>query len=119
MEEKRVQAVTLFILGKSCGDVASQLGVTNKTISEWRSNSEFRAAINRGLLDLREIQMRRMSDLYSKALTTLEQALDNKELDAEQKAKVSLKILNTYRIDPEKIGETDAVMLGLLDRIGG
>lgn len=116
MEEKRAQAVTLFILGKSCGEVASQLGVTSKTISEWRSNPAFRAEINRGLLDLREVQMRRMSDLCSKALTTLEQALDNPELDAEQKIKVSLKILNTYRIDPEKIGETDAVMLELLDK---
>lgn len=116
MEEKRAKAVTLFILGKSCSEVASQLGVTNKTISEWRSKPAFRAAINQGLHDLREVQMRRMSDLYSKALITLEQALDNQELDAEQKVKVSLKILNTYRIDPEKIGETDAVMLELLDK---
>jgi F0F1-type ATP synthase delta subunit len=102
---------SLFILGKSCGEVALQLGVTNKTISEWRSNSVFRAAINQGLLELREVQMRRMSDLYSKALATLEQYLDNQELDAEQKVKVSLRILNTYRIDPEMIGETNVAML--------
>lgn len=115
LSEKQHAAITLLALGKAGKDVAEELGVTPKTITTWRTDPEFRSAINQCLKDFREIQSRRLSGLCDKALTTIEESIDSESLKPEEKLKVAYKILEFCKITPEKIGATNAVKIAKQD----
>lgn len=108
LNEKQSMAVTLLAMGNNCKQVAEYLSVTPKTISTWRADPEFRAAINECIKDYRETQARRLSILCDKALATIEQSLNDDGLKIEDKLKASFKILELCKVTPEEIGETDA-----------
>ncbi|SDZ17896.1 helix-turn-helix domain-containing protein [Nitrosomonas sp. Nm33] len=115
LSEKQYTAVTLLALGKTCKEVAEQLGVTPKTVSVWRADPEFRAAVNRCRKDYREAQTRRLSSLCDKALTTIEESLNDEALKIEDKLKASFKILELCKVSPEEIGATDARRIRMQD----
>lgn len=108
LNEKQHAAITLLALGKTGKEVAEELSVTPKTITTWRTDPEFRAAINQCLKEYREVQSRRFSSLCDKAITTIEESIDNSTLKPEDKLKAAFKILELCKVSPEKIGETNA-----------
>lgn len=63
---RQLRAIELFAIGSySCQDIASDIGVTNKTISVWRRNSQFMDAI---ITRAREILKESLPELYNVAL---------------------------------------------------
>ena len=54
MNEKQQKEKVLFSKVKSCIKVASELNITPKTISAWRSSPEFRAYLNSHLLGIKQ-----------------------------------------------------------------
>ena len=108
MNEKMFAAVTLLALGNSVKQTAERLAVTPKTITTWRGDPGFMAAVNQAMRDVREAQVRRLSTLADKALETIEDSFNNDLLKPEDKVKYSFKVLELCKIQPEEIGETSA-----------
>ena len=75
MNEKQQQAVLMMTEGKLYQEIAKELGVTSKTISQWRADPEFRATLNQHLENIKTAHSERLRNLQGIALETLEECL--------------------------------------------
>lgn len=96
LNEAQERAAHLVATGLSGKAVAAELGVTPETVSRWRQEPAFQAAINSLLWDARDNVQRRMASLADKALTIVTDALDNAELPVAERLKVAFKVLDMY-----------------------
>ena len=65
------QAVRLLVAGKRQVDIAQEIGVTQETVSRWRSQPVFVAAVNLALQDAYAASIGEVRDAAKDALTTL------------------------------------------------
>jgi hypothetical protein len=93
MNEKQQRAILLMSEGRMCQEVAEALGVTPKTISQWRADPEFRAALNQHLHNIRETHSERLRNLQGLALKTIEDCLNDPELSVKDKLAAAFKTL--------------------------
>ena len=63
MNEKQQQAIILIATGKTGVQVAEQLQITPKTISTWRATPEFRAELNKYMLEIKPAHAERLRNL--------------------------------------------------------
>ena len=70
LDGKKGECFNLFIQGEKKKDIASQLGVTPKTISEWTNSEDF-------LNELDSYYTDTYSELVTKALSVYTQLLDS------------------------------------------
>jgi hypothetical protein len=117
MNEKQQQAILLLATGKTGSEVAVQLKVTPKTISTWRSEPEFRAELNKHMLDIKTANAERMRSLCGVALQTIEICMLDKNTPVKEKLNASFKLLELSKVSPSEIGETDADKLSFEDRL--
>lgn len=111
MNEKQQQAVILFASGKTCKQVAEQLNVTPKTISAWRSDHEFMAALNSHLQDIQQANSERLRNLGMAALDTIEEIMADKTIAPKDRLNAAVKILELGRVTTEPVQSTDPAKL--------
>lgn len=119
MNEKQQQAILLLATGKTGTQVAEQLQVTPKTISTWRSNPEFKAELNRHLLDIKTAHAERLRGLCDTALQTIETCLNDQNTPVKEKLAASFKLLELAQVTPSKIGSTDPVKVSIDEKFYG
>ncbi|SEN42866.1 helix-turn-helix domain-containing protein [Nitrosomonas marina] len=111
MNEKQRQAILLLASGKTGVKVAESLQVTPKTVSTWRSQPEFKAELNKHLLDIQSAHSERLRSLCTTALQTIENCLNDESISAKDKLRASFKVLHLAKVQPLEIGSIDAVEL--------
>lgn len=117
MNEKQQQAIILLATGKTGSEVAEQLKVTPKTISVWRSEPEFRAELNKHMLDIKTANAERMRSLCGVALQTIETCMLDEDTPVKEKLNASFKLLELGKVSPSEIGSTDASELPFDDSL--
>lgn len=118
MNEKKQHAILLLTEGKTGAQVAEQLQVTPKTISAWRSDAEFRAELNKHLLDIKMAHAEWLRSLCATALQTIENSLNDDKVPVKEKLAASFKLLELGRVKPSLIGSTDPTELELDKKLG-
>lgn len=108
MNEKQQRAILLMVEGKLCQEVAEVLGVTSKTISQWRADPEFRAALNQHLWDIKATHSERLRGLQGLALKTIEDCLNDAGLPAKDRLAAAFKTLELGGTTVTQPGITDA-----------
>lgn len=73
------QAVRLLVSGKKQVDIAQAIGVTQETVSRWRSQPVFVAALNLALQDAYAASIGEVRDAARDALTTLRYLVTHSE----------------------------------------
>ena len=80
-------AVGLLLAGKSGKQTATELGVSEETVSRWRNGSpSFVAALNVGRAELHDSQLDALRQLRRKALDTLTELLEADDAGTKLKA---------------------------------
>lgn len=115
MNEKQQQAILLMAEGRMCQEVAEALGVTPKTISQWRADLEFKAALHQHLHNIRESHSEKLRNLQGLALKTIEDCLNDQELPAKDKLAAAFKTLELGKISITQPGSTNPGQLKLED----
>ena len=117
LNSNQLLAVSLIASGSRGCDISKELKVTEETISRWRQQPEFRAAVNSMLAETQTATMDRLRGLAGKALGVIEIALDDTELAAGERLKAAFRILELCgakeaakhpgETDPAKLRKTD------------
>jgi len=108
MNEKQHLAIQHLSTGKTGAEVAELLQVTPKTVSTWRQDPEFKAELNKHLLDIKTAHSERLRSLCATALQTIENCLNDEKVPVKEKLAASFKLLELGQIKPLLIGSTDA-----------
>ncbi len=101
MNEKQEQAILLLAQGKMCQEIAETLNVTAKTVSVWRADPEFRAALNQYLANIKAAHSERLRSLCGLAL-------NDEGLSPKDRLAASFKVLELCKVEPIKPGLTRA-----------
>ena len=117
MNEKQQQALLLLATGKIGAQVAEQLSVTPKTISTWRSDPEFKAELNKHLLEIKAAHSEHLRSLCTTALQTIENCLNDEKVPVKEKLAASFKVLQLGRVSFSRIGSTDPVKIAIDERL--
>lgn len=99
------QAVQLLVIGKSCTEVAETLGKDRRSIYRWRQNPHFVAEFNRQCKEIYETGQTRLHGLLHKAISVVENQLDNGSF------KAAMEVLRLLNVTPKTLKpdyETDA-----------
>ena len=110
LNKNQLLAIPMVANGMSGKAVAKELKVTEETISRWKKIPEFQASVNAILKDAMDSARERLRGLISKALDTLEDAINGDEISQKDKANIAFKILalcNAGTLASEKIGSDD------------
>lgn len=105
------QAVLLLAQGMTGRETASRVGVTEETVSRWRSQPEFAASLNRCFGEAIEVVQNRLRSLAGDALGTIEEVM--RDQDAPPAVRLSaatalLRLLPEDAFAITKVGPTDA-----------
>ena len=117
LNEKQEQAILLLAQGKMCQEIAETLNVTPKTISTWRADPEFRAALNQYLENIKAAHSERLRCLCGLALKTIEDSLNDEGLSPKDRLAASFKVLELCKVEPVKPGLTNASKLARYDAL--
>lgn len=69
------QALSLLLAGKSVVETAKTMGLARQTLTKWKADPEFNAALVEELQGLRDASVMRVANLSSKAFETIERLL--------------------------------------------
>ena len=108
MNEKQQQAIILMAEGKMCREVAEALEVTPKTISAWRADPDFKAALNLHLHNIQEAHSEILRNLQGLALKTIEDCLNDPELPVKDELAAAFKTLELGKTTIAQPGSIDA-----------
>ena len=111
MNEKKQQAILMMSEGMMFQEIAKKLTVTPKTISEWRSEPEFRATLNQYLENMQSAHSEKLRNLQGIALQTIQDCLNNPEYSPKEKLTAAFKILALSGISVTQPGSSSAVQL--------
>lgn len=107
MNEKQQQAILLIAEGKMYQEVAEAIGVTPKTISTWRADPDFKAALNQHLHNIQEAHSEILRNLQGLALKTIEDCMNDPELPVKDKLAAAFKTLELGKTTIAQPGSTD------------
>jgi len=103
LTEKHHRAIELMILGMKGIDIGAKLNIAPETISRWRADFDFQAALNQQLKDNQQAARDRLRALTDTALEAFEDILSN---SADDKARLAAatKILELAKLSAPAIG---------------
>lgn len=77
-EAKQAQAIGLLLTGNSTAEVASQIGVTQRTVQNWCSDDmEFIAQLRSAESEAVTVASRRLASVASSAIDTIEEIMSH------------------------------------------
>ena len=105
LSPQQLQAISLIMAGKNITAVAAELHCSRKTLAKWKSsNPHFVAELNGRKNELMESARDRLHSLVNKAISVLEQNLDEGNCTA------ALNLLKMVDLKPKEL-ETDVEIL--------
>ena len=111
IEPKHEKAITLMVQGLNCKTVAEQIGVSPETVSRWRGDHSFKAALNTQLKAINEYQQDKLRAMATTALSTIESLMNDTETPAKDRLTAALKILEITQLETRDISIADAKIL--------
>lgn len=103
----RAQAIEMLTEGHKASEVARVLDVNKSTLTKWKKDPRFRAALARARAEAVEAVRGRAAALATKALDTLAAAMDDPE--APLSVRVSAARIILERVAPDDAGNSDAL----------
>ena len=108
---QHTRAIELLALGETGRSTAQKLGVSEETVSRWKSDFDFMAALNSLLQDNKEAVQARLRSLSDVALQTIESVMRDPETPAKEKLSASFKVLELTSINAPEIGSDNPAKL--------
>lgn len=105
------KAIELLAMGGNNKSVAERLDIAPETVSRWRSDFEFQAAMNKIIDEAQKTAKDRLRHLSGVALETIENVLLDKETPPRDRMTAAFKILELTQVSAPKIGSTNARVL--------
>jgi len=105
------RAIELMALGENGRSVAQTLGLSEETVSRWKSDFDFSAVLNSVLQENKEVIQARLSSLSNIALQTIESVMNNDATPAKERLMASFKILELSNISAADIGSKNPKIL--------
>jgi transposase-like protein len=99
--EVRRRAVELCAAGRRSSEIAAELGLSERTIRDWRTQPEFDDEVQALDREIREAAVAKLKSLACKAVATLEALLDRAD-EAPTQRGAAKDILSLIGLDPEK-----------------
>ena len=105
------KAIECLAMGKNVKSVADELGIAAETVSRWRADFNFQAALNAMLEEARQSTKDRLRHLSGVALDTIEAVLLDEEAPHKDRVTAAFKILELTNTSIGNIGSTNAAVL--------
>ena len=107
LKERQSIAVDMLAGGSTGREVAIRLGVREETISRWRNNPVFIAALNQQLTEQRTATAQKLRRLAVRAMDNLEAFFDDSDASIHLRMTIAVKVLQML-----KVGEHAAADIG-------
>ena len=108
---QHTRAIELLALGETGRSTAQKLGVSEETVSRWKSDFDFMAALNSLLQDNKEAVQARLRSLSEVALETIESVMNDPDVPAKERLMASFKVLELSNINATAIGSNNPEVL--------
>jgi len=105
------KAIILLSEGLNNKEVAERLGLASETISRYKSDFDFQAALNAELAANREAQRDKLRSLTSEALNSIQSVLTDESAPHKEKLTAAFKILDLTGLKHQDIGSIDSTVL--------
>ncbi len=105
------EAINQLLQGVNGTDTAAKIGVSRETVSRWKADCDFMAAMNERLHDNHAATQTRLRYLSTLALETVEEVLSNPNAPAKDKLTASFKVLELVNAQPGEIQSADSDQL--------
>ena len=105
------KAIILLSEGLNNKEVAERLGLAPETISRYKADYDFQAALNAELTANREAQRDKLRSLTSEALNSIQSVLMDEATPPRDKLTAAFKILELTGLKHQSIGSIDATVL--------
>lgn len=93
------KAVMMMASGKTITATAEALGITRQTVSAWvNKDPEFISALNTLRAEMLDSGADRLRGMVTKALDAMEAAFDSEDLNAKERARLALELLQQMRL---------------------
>lgn len=79
LSPKQVNAISLFMLGRTAVEIADQLGVTPQTLAKWKHQPEFKALLNKCKMETLHDARQRLQIAADMAVDSLVEIATNSE----------------------------------------
>jgi transposase len=107
LNNNQLLAVQMLASGMNGRDIAKELKVRPETLSRWKAEPEFEAAVNYIVVGAQEATRAKLSQLSEQALQVIEDVLNDSEAQASTKLSAAFKVLDRVGT-PERTLETNA-----------
>lgn len=112
LSSKQISVINTLIAGSSITDAAKAAGVDRSTVHRWlNSDSQFVAEHNQQRSELVQAQQEKLRSLSEKALTLVEELLDNNEASGSLRLRAALAVLDRQGLEGTTIGRTDPAVI--------
>lgn len=111
LSPQHLKAIEYLAMGENNKSVAEKLNLAPETISRWRSDFEFQAALNLLLTENRETTKDRLRHLSAIALETIEAVMTDRDAPAKDRLTAALKIVELSKLSVGRVGSSDAAIL--------
>ena len=100
------KAIDLMIMGSNNKNVAETLNIAPETVSRWRADYIFQAALNQRLKENQAASVERLRSLADTALATIETVMADSN-DDKARLQAAFKVLEMARVSVSGIGSTN------------
>ena len=105
------KAIESLAMGENNKNVAEKLGIAPETVSRWRSDFEFQAAMNAIIEETQKTAKDRLRYLSGVALETIESVMLDSEAPQATRVSAAFKVLELTRVRFAPIGSQDSRVL--------
>lgn len=110
LSEQQLAAAAMLASGKTGKATAEALDVSEGTVSRWRQQPAFEAAVNRVLTDAHDAARDRMRSLVTAAMDIIAGAMDDPDVPAKDRLSAAFKVLDLCGVGDlarEPVGPVD------------
>lgn len=111
LSPQHLKAIEYLAMGENNKSVAEKLNLAPETISRWRSDFEFQAALNLLLTENHQNTKDRLRHLSAIALETIEAVMTDRDAPAKDRLTAALKIVELSKLSVGRVGSSDAAIL--------
>ncbi|HIM37180.1 MAG TPA: hypothetical protein EYM38_04045, partial [Dehalococcoidia bacterium] len=98
LKERQSIAVDMLAGGSTGREVARDLGVREETVSRWRTNPVFTAALNQQLTEQRTATAQKLRRLAVQSIDILEAIFDDRDTSLHVRMTIAIKVLQMLKL---------------------
>ena len=109
LKERQSIAVDMLAGGSTGREVARDLGVREETVSRWRTNPVFTAALNQQLTEQRTATAQKLRRLAVQSIDILEAIFDDRDTSLHVRMTIAIKVLQMLKLGEHAAGDIGPV----------